>query len=694
MFGRPMDRPARYDILFEPVRIGPVTAPNRFYQVPQCNGTGDSAPAAVAAMRGVKAEGGWGVVCTENVEISSSGEILPFPSLHLWSDADVAVQARTAEAIHRHGALAGIELAHMGLYAANRAARVPPMGPSSHLTVESIEPFQARAMDRSDLRLLRQQHRAAALRAKAAGFDIIYVYATHNLALASHFIARRYNQRTDEYGGSLENRCRLLRELLQDTKEAVGDTCAVALRFAVDELCGPLGLEWDSEGRDIVELLKDLPDLWDVNLSDWSNDSASSRFAKEGFQEPYMKFVKFVTNKPVVGVGRFTSPDTMVSQVRRGILDFIGAARPSIADPFLPNKIKEGRIEDIRECIGCNICISCENSYVPIRCTQNPTMMEEGRRGWHPESVPSRGSDDSVLIVGAGPAGLECALTLGRRGYDVAVAEASAELGGRVTRESRLPGLTEWARVRDYRVFQLQKLPNVQIYRESPLDADAVCEFGAQRVIVATGARWRRDGLGRFGLAPIPGSGLSHVYTPDDIMDGVSLTGEVVIYDTDGTYFGNVIAEHLRKAGASVTIVTPAAETAAYLALTLEQTRVLHRLVELGVQVVRLKQLAQIGAGFVSLNCVYGGPAQQLAADHVILVTQRETCDALYRQLIGRDDLSRTSPIKSVHRIGDCEAPNIIATAVYAGHRYARELDATPVEVGHLPDTQSMWTAS
>src|SRR5262249_5142317 len=176
----------------------------------------------------------------------------------------------------------------------------------------------------------------------------------------------------------------------------------------------------------------------------------------------YVTGIKALTTKPVVGVGRFTSPDAMVSQIRRGILDLIGAARPSIADPFLPRKIAEGRLEDIRECIGCNICISGDKPTSPARCTQNPTMGEEWRKGWHPERIPPKQSDARVLIVGGGPAGLECARALGRRGYAVALAEASRELGGRVTRESRLPGLAAWAPGRGYRLPQLQQMPRVE----------------------------------------------------------------------------------------------------------------------------------------------------------------------------------------------------------------------------------------
>ena len=190
-------------------------------------------------------------------------------------------------------------------------------------------------MDLHDIAEYRRWHREAAVRGMKAGMDIIYVYAAHDLSLPMHFLQRRRSQRTDAYGGSLENRIRLLREVLQDTREAVGHRCAVALRFATEELLGPGGVEL-AEAQDIVGMLAELPDLWDVNLAAWYNDSVPSRFAREGAQEPFIDFVRKATTKPVVGVGRFTSPDTMVSQIRRGVIDLIGAARPSIADPYLP----------------------------------------------------------------------------------------------------------------------------------------------------------------------------------------------------------------------------------------------------------------------------------------------------------------------------------------------------------------------
>jgi len=667
-----MSRDPRYDILFEPVQIGPLTARNRFYQVPHCNGMGYRYPSALAAMRGVKAEGGWAVVCTEEVEIHPSAEVSPYTEGRLWSDEDIPAHARVCEAIHAHGALAGIELCYNGHHSTNRYSRAVPLAPA-HLPVAGYDPVQARAMDKHDIADFRQWHRDAVRRSLQAGYDIVYCYAGHDLTLPMHFISRRYNQRTDEYGGSLENRVRLFREMIEDTREILDGRAALAVRFAVDELMGDDGIAAGAEGREVVEMLAELPDLWDVNVSDWPNDSVTSRFGPEGAQEPYIAFVKSVTSKPVVGVGRFTSPDTMVSQVRRGVLDMIGAARPSIADPFLPRKIEEGRVEDIRECIGCNICVSGDYSQVPMRCTQNPTMGEEWRRGWHPERLPPRRTEDSVLVVGAGPAGLECTRALGQRGYRVTLAEAREELGGRVTLESALPGLAEWARVRDHRVWQISQMANVEVYRGSAMDLAHVLEFGAGQVVIATGSHWRRDGVGRRHWQALPGLEHTLVYTPDDIMAGVRPDGPVVVYDDDHFYLGGLMAELLRAAGREVTLVTPAADVSHYTHFTMEQQRIQAGLMRSGVTIVTLHAPARVEPGCVVASCEYTGEERRIECASLVLVTARLPEDSLYQALRAAD--TATAGIASVTRVGDCVAPATIAHAVHDGHRRAREQD-------------------
>jgi dimethylamine/trimethylamine dehydrogenase len=661
-----MSRDPRFDILFEPVKIGPVTTPNRFYQVPHCTGMGYRRPQTVAEMRGIKAEGGWGVVSTEYCSIHPSADDDPFPTQAIWDEDDVRAHALMVDKVHAHGSLAAIELWHGGPASANLYTRESPRGPVSR-PADLDFPIQCRAMDKADIREFRRWHVEAAKRAQRAGFDIVYVYACH-WYLLNQFLSPS-NRRTDEYGGSHENRVRLLREVIEDTKEAVGDRCAVAVRISAST-GGPDDDQDTEEPRATIGMLAELPDLWDVTVADYSYEMGSSRFVKEAGLESTMAWVKGVTTKPVVSVGRFTSPETMVRLVRQGVIDLIGAARPSIADPFLPKKIREGREEDIRECIGCNVCYNGDQTGVPIRCTQNPTMGEEWRRGWHPERIAPKESDRSVLVIGAGPAGLEAAVALGRRGYPVTLAEGRTELGGRVVRESRLPGLAEWARVLDWRVTQLNKLSNVEIFMDSVLDAEQIMEFGADRVALATGARWRQDGIGRWHSEAIPGWDLAHVSTPDDIMDGLVPSGPVLVFDDDHYFMGGVIAEKLRREGQPVTLVTPSGEVSSWTHKTDEQERIQERLLELGVHIETATDLEAILDDHVRLACAYTAEPREVEAASVIMVTSREPNDSLHRELSERIEITR---------IGDCDAPGMIATSVYAGHRYAREMDAGPV---------------
>ena len=661
-------RDPRYDILFEPVRIGPVTAPNRFFSVPHATGHNPLMPNGSIGMREMKAEGGWGVVAMQLAEIDPTSDISNLPIEKFWDDTDVKSHALLVERVKKHGALTAIELAHTGIRARNMDTGTPVLGPSSMRILKPQNPIQSKAMDKQDIKAFRESHKRAVQRAKQAGYDMVYVYAAHDAALVWHFLNPIYNRRTDEYGGSFENRLRLLREVLEDTMEAAAGDVAVAVRIPAHDFKSGSPLTYDNEARAVIETLAEVPDLWDVNVAGWPRDSGTSRFDDEGHQEKYTGYVKQITTKPVVGVGRYTSVDAMVSLVKKGVFDLIGASRPSIADPFLPNKVKEGRIDDIRECIGCNVCVASDAYSVPLMCTQNPTISQEWRRGWHPEIIPKATKAENTLIIGSGPAGLECALTLAKAGHSVTVAEKEKEFGGRVRRESALNGLGAWRRVSDYRLYQLRQMSNVALYAESEISAGDIAEFEADNIVVATGSKWCNSGAGATTFSAIDGFS-EHAITPDDVMSGAEINGPVVIYDDDHYYMGNVLAAHLASQGHEVHLVCPLPSIAEWMGYTLETPRVLDQMVDLGVHMhPNTTVRAWTGSALEVTRSDSGADMPDIAGGTLISVGVRNPFDGLLMSLRDMPDLA-----EKVSGIGDCLAPGIIQAAVFSGHAEARK---------------------
>ena len=674
-----MDRDSRYDILFDTVDIGPVKSKNRFYQVPHCNGGGYRDPSAAAEMRGIKSQGGWGVIFTEQCEMHHSSEITPFIELRLWDDADIPMIAKMADRMKEYGALAGIQLAYSGINGPNLYTKEVPLAVTGMpIRTFTNDPVSARSLDKEDIKNLRRWFVNAAKRSKTAGFNLICLYGAHGFGIFQHFLSTATNQRTDEYGGSLENRSRFVKEVVEEVRNEVGDTMGITLRLSLDEMIGDLGFA-NSEVRDFVEMNQDSPDLWDLAHGAWEDCSGPSRFKEEAAQFDLVTGIRKLTSKPIVGVGRFTSPDVMVKQIKSGTLDFIGCARPSIADPFLPKKIEEGRIQDIRECIGCNICITGDMTMSISRCTQNPTFMEEWRKGWHPETIEPKGKTSKVLVIGSGPAGLEAALACSNRGYDVTLTEASKILGGRVAKERKLPGLSAWGRVADYREYQLSQKPNVETYLESSLNVDQVLEFGFENVCIATGSSWRADGVSRQHVVPILNDNSINLYTPDDIMNDKLPTGKVVIYDDDHYYMGGVIAEKLIEKGCDVTLLTPCAYVSEWSINTLEQAEIQKRLIEMGVEIELNRGLVSISNSKLISNCIYTQNEKEIETDNLVMVASRKPQDQLYKDLLLKKTEWIDAGITSVKLIGDANAPGPIAWATYAGHRYARELDTEDI---------------
>jgi dimethylamine/trimethylamine dehydrogenase len=691
-----MRRDARHDVLFEPVEIGPKVLRNRFYAVPHCTGFGTDKPGSQARHRGVKAEGGWAAVCTEYAPIEPASDEKPYQSACLWDEGDAENLRLLCEEAHRYEALAGIELTHVGAHARRAESRWTALAPSQ-LASDYYPMIVPKAMELSDIARVQDEWARAAERACEVGFDIVYVYGGHSY-LPLQFLSPFYNHRSDAYGGSLANRARFWLETIERVRDAVGGRCAVAVRMCVDAL-GPAGVDLE-EGRGFVALADELVDLWDLNVGsiiEWSKDSGASRFFSEGWQLEWTGRVREATRKPIVGVGRLTNPDRMAEIVRSGAWDLIGGARPSIADPFLPRKVEEGRYGEIRECIGCNICIATGDYAQHLGCTQNATAGEEYRRGWHPERFErAANADRDVLVVGAGPAGLECAIVLGKRDMRrVHLVEAEAEIGGIMRWVPRLPGLGEWARVVNWRAVQLARLRNVEVITKARLDAQAVREYGAEIVVIATGSQWATDGMNAVTHAPIAGAdaSLPHVLTPEQVMlEGKRpAAGRVVVYDAEGYFTGAGMAELLAGEGFRVELVSSLERIAPFCDDTLEGPLLRAHLHRAGVTLRPATVIHAIERDGVRATDEFDEPLE-LTADAVVLVTQRRSNEALYLALAADRGALEAEGVEALYRIGDCVSPRLIADSIFDGHRLAREID-TPNPAQPLPHKRERMSA-
>jgi dimethylamine/trimethylamine dehydrogenase len=415
----------------------------------------------------------------------------------------------------------------------------------------------------------------------------------------------------------------------------------------------------------------------------------------------------------------------MTEIVTKGYADIIGAARPSISDPWLPKKIEEGRYDDIRVCIGCNVCISrWEIGGPPMICTQNATAGEEYRRGWHPERFPKKGSDDSVLIVGAGPSGSECARVLMERGYTVHLYDSAAKVGGHVNQVATLPGLGEWGYHRDYRELQINKLvkknkQNQLMLNQKPMTAAAALAYGAEKIVIATGSSWNTDGTNCLSHDPIPGADASRPdqLSPEQVIEGKKKIGKrVVILNADTYFMGPSLAEKLSLAGHEVTIVT-GVHLANYMHFTLEYPNMMRRLHELHIKEMHNTFASRVEPGKLEIYDIYGDGSRRtfrgagksprdtnkthrwIEFDSLVLVTGRHSNDALHRQLKAEQSKWEQNGVKAVYLIGDAEAPRLIADATFTGHRLAREIEEADAQqpkpykrevavwgVSHMPD--------
>ena len=366
-----------------------------------------------------------------------------------------------------------------------------------------------KAMERDDIKRVQADWAAAAHRAREAGFDIVYVYGAHSY-LPMQFLSPFYNRRTDEYGGSLENRARFWLELLELTREAVDGGCTWP-RISVAAL-SPYGVDLD-EGLEFVRLADHLVDLWDVAIgsaTEWSKDSGASRFFKQGWQLEWTKHVREATAKPIVGVSRLTDPDQMAEIVSSGAWDVIGAARPLDRRP-VPSAQDRGRPAGRDPRVHR---LQHLHPEVGSRRERRLHAERDRRRGVPARPTrrfePAENRDRDVLVVGAGPAGWSARSCSASAASGVSISWTPRTTSAGSCAGSRSsPDRGEWGRVLNWRRIQLEKLKNVEVLTGLRLDAGGVREYGAELAVVATGSFWAPDGLNRETHEPIAGADAS-----------------------------------------------------------------------------------------------------------------------------------------------------------------------------------------
>jgi 2,4-dienoyl-CoA reductase-like NADH-dependent reductase (Old Yellow Enzyme family)/thioredoxin reductase len=510
-----------------------------------------------------------------------------------------------------------------------------------------------------------------------SGFDGIDLHGTHG-AMIEHFYSPLINRRTDKYGGSLENRLRFLLELIETLRSSIKGSMALGMRLCADEKYeGGVTPEYAVE---IAKILDGKLDFLNVDSGASSQYEAVNQHALQtqplyvetGYGTYMSEPIKKAVTKTRIGIaGRITDPLLGDSILERNQADFVGMTRALIADPYLPNKAKEGRLKDIRPCIGT--LQDCWGRSVsrewPMHCTVNPAAGRELTRGLGKVTMALKRK--KILIIGAGPAGLEAARVASERGHEVVVYERSGEIGGQTNWAKLLPGRADIGAIVTWYATQLKNnRVRIELNKELPEDQQiaqfVIDEEHPDSVIVATGSSAIEDGIQMITFAPVPGWDLSNVRTIDEVFSASeALGGRIVVVDSTTYIEGPGVAEYLvRKGAATVTLITPHPHISPELSLYNQLVHVIRRLAKAGVNVTPLSWVRKINQGSVVIYNIATGVESKMEADFVVLNTGR-------RQSNGLSEIFRKS-IAEVYEVGDSSvAGGRIGGAIESGFAVA-----------------------
>lgn len=619
---------SKYTHMFSPMKIGSMEIKNRVFMSPHgMVGLGIGTDRQVGYFE-ARAKGGAGFMVIASCQVVPAPLVPPGWFIEAYNPDHIPAIGRIVDAAHKHGA----KIAVQGVWMMADPETAQPSAVAPHTVLSDTQP---RSMTIAEIEALIEAHAVAAAHAQEAGADGFEFPISGGAGLGS-FTSEFYNQRTDRYGGSLENRMRAIVEIVAAIRKRVRPDFAVGIAVNADE--STLGAKGIDDGVAQCKILEA------TGMVDWLRITArgqkpqmtqyhypSSYLEREGTHLDAAEAVKKAVTLPVISGGRILTPAFADQAIADGRCDMVFVARSVIADPEWPNKCRDDRTADIRACIGDLEGCFLRSCYgQPVGCTVNPDIGFE-----YLGDIPPAAVAKHVVIAGAGPAGMQAAMVAAKRGHKVTLLEKSGELGGHVTLQAMLPGLSDRGDIVRWLKLQLDRL-GVDVRLHSEATADSIAALQPDTVLVATGARYSKTGASKNQLTGVPGADLEHVFTPEEVLlEHARLGKRIVVYDNTAYEVGPGLAEYLANQGKQVIFVT--IDSAMAMSVTeLGLNKVIARRVIPKVEFLPSTQIVEIDPANVRVRDYFTGAERLLEGiDNTILVTSKPPQESLYHELIG-----------------------------------------------------------
>jgi 2,4-dienoyl-CoA reductase-like NADH-dependent reductase (Old Yellow Enzyme family)/thioredoxin reductase len=661
----------QFKYLFTPIEVGPFTMKNRIMSGchgPLMNEQGLPTDEFIS-FEIEKARGGAGWVAISVGYTMPRDTIFMKPNgghydRHIWAWKKEIVPGfkRIAEGIHEQGARCSFQTYSICL--GNK--RGPSVAPDPNFGDQMWE-----FLTKDDIKEYLEYHAMCCENIKAAGFDGLDIH--NHSGFIADFLSATINRRTDEYGGSLENRARLLMETIDVSRQVLGDKMTIGYSLTVDDL-----LPGSIVPEEAVELAKmlDADKKLDYLVCGVARETQSMHmyfgplYLPPAYQLYAVEQIKeVVKNIPIVAVGRINDPMIAEQTLAEGKADIIAMVRPLIADPELPNKAREGRLDDIRPCQGCNQnCVKYMMDGQPIRCVVNATIGME-HMGWGIGSIKAAPQKKKIVVVGGGPAGMEAARVCALKGHDVTLYEKSDELGGQALLAEKLPGREEVGGLIRWQKIQMPQV-GVKVITGTEATAQTVLGQNPDAVVVATGSTWMRNGFNGGSNMEVTGWQQDNVYSADEIVRGIaegkSFGKKAAIFDTRADVVAAGLAEMLADHGCDVELVCMHPSYGG-IDMIKDQTwfHVMPRILNKGVKVSAQTFFVMVVEKTVTVINIHTMEMREIPdVDTVVLLSGKIPNDDLYNELQGK--------VKEVYKIGEARNPHTMAEANRDGHWIGR----------------------